>query len=382
MKVPLHIIRLYLKTARKYNKVVSRLQRGTVSTYQRKTFLQKLKKLLRTLRELEGQLKIAAATSTVVLMLNTTPVQAQDVPTSTLGPFVRQNRAVNPLREPLFTGDDPAIAAIDFDDDGDVDIVQGEYDYFGKGHLRYFQNQSKDGSPLYEELKGENNPLNGIAAMTSGVAPAFADIDRDGDLDLFLGQNGWSNYYESTRGIEYYRNDEGIFTQQSGAWNETTKEGNPFDGVILGQDVRPVFVDFDTDGDLDAIIGSYMWTGAPEYTTYYIHYYKNNGSGVFESSPLNLDNNPSTWSSLSPAVADVDGDGDYDIVLGSYNYAELLYYRQDTPGNFVQEWDPWDPVAKTGNPFAEFEVGAKASPAFIDFNQDGFLDLFVAGEFL
>lgn len=381
MKVPPHIVGLYFKTARKYNKVVSKLQRPTVSPYERKSFLQKLKKLLRTLRTLEAQVKIAAATGGVILFLNSNPASAQAPASSTLGPFVKQSRMLNPLREPLFTGENPVITAVDFDADGDVDIVEGEYDYYGNGFLRYFENQSASGAPLYEELTGEKNPFDGIVAMTSGVAPAFADIDKDGDLDLFLGQNGWSNYYYYEGGIEYYRNDEGNFSRQTGPWNETTMEGNPFDGLTLGNDVRPVFVDFDRDGDVDVIIGSYLWSGAPDYTSYYIHYYQNNGSGTFTASPINLDTNPGyAWGDLSPAVADVDNDGDYDIVLGSYNYSELIYYRQDTPGNFVKEWDVWDPVAKTGNPFSGFEVGGSASPVFVDFNQDGHLDLFVADE--
>lgn len=380
MKVPPHLIGLYKKTARRYNKLISKIQRDTVSSYERNTFLHRLKKLFKKLKHLEAQLKIAAATGVIVLSLNSGQLQAQTAPASTLGPFVKQNRIANPLREPLFTGDTPAITGVDFDKDGDLDIVLGEYDYLGGGFLRYFENQTAQGSAIYLEKAGEENPFAGIRAATSGVAPAFADIDEDGDLDVFLGQDGWTYTYDmATTGIEYYRNDAGIFTRQTGVWDETTKEGNPFRGVNLDTYVRPVFVDFDKDGDQDCILGSFK-SGYPYNENTFVHYYQNNGNGTLTSSSFTFDDNPYLWGRVSPAVADVDKDGDYDLVIGSYQYDRLVYYRQDTPGNFIRENTAWDPVAKTGNPFFDFQVGSNASPAFIDFNQDGKLDLFVADE--
>ena len=382
MKVPPHIVRLYVKTARRYNKIVTKLQRETVSPYQRKTFLHKLRTLLRRLRDLQAQLKIAAATGTVTLALNVTTALAQEVPpASALGPFIKQDRINNPLREPIFNDSDPAIAVIDYDKDGDFDVVLGEYDYWYGARLRYLENQSAQGSPLYIEQFDEGNPFDGIRASTSAAAPAFADIDGDNDLDLFIGQNGWGSYYgQSDQGIEYYRNDDGVFTLETGQWNEATKEGNPLGGISLGQYVKPAFVDFDKDGDQDVIIGSYLWTGYPTYLTQHIHYYQNNGSGTFTSSPVTINQPISLWNSIAPAVSDLDDDGDYDIVLGSYNYGVMIYLKQVSPGSFDVEWEEWDPVAKTGNPFVNFELGSNASPVFIDFNQDGLLDLFVADE--
>ena len=383
MNVTPHLIRLYVRTSRRYKKIISRLQRQSVTTWQRKTFLYELQKLARRLRGLQAQLRITAATGTLVLMLNAGQLQAQTIPTPTLGPFIKQDRLTNPLREPVFTNREPALAIVDFDSDGDMDIVLGENNYnyndFG-GYLRYFENQTSAGKPLYVE-RVDDNPFSGIRSRTSGVAPAFADIDNDGDADLLLGQNGWTQYDEPPPGgIEYYRNDDGTFSKQTGAWDALNKTGNPFDGISLGNYVRPVFVDFDKDGDEDVIIGSYDYTGFPDYLVHYIHYYRNDGSGNFASSPVTINTPLYTYNTLSPAVADLDEDGDYDILLGAYNYDELIYLQQVAPGSFDVVSGPWDPVAKTGNPFDGRKVGSNASPAFIDFNQDGHLDLLLADE--
>lgn len=387
MKVAPHLIRLYVKTSRRYKKLISKLQRNALtSSYERARCLHELRKVVARLRALRTQLRLAAATGTVALLLNTGQAMAQTTVPSTLGPFVKQNRLTNPLREPILTGDDPALAIVDFDGDGDMDVVAGENSYgsrtlpFG-GYLRYFENQTAQGNPLFLERDGKNNPFDGIKAITSGVAPAFADIDADGDLDLFLGQNGWTNYYASQPGgIEYYRNDKGVYSKQTGAWDADAKTGNPFNNVVLGTYVRPVFVDFDTDGDLDVIIGSYQYVGPPDYARV-VSYFQNDGKGNFTPSPITVNGPVNIFRAISPAVGDMDDDGDYDILLGSYNYGTLYHYlKQVTPGTFDVETGPWDPATKTGNPFDGFAVGANASPAFVDFDKDGHLDLFVADE--
>ena len=393
MKVPPQLISLYWKTARKYRKLATRIHRQGITPYQRHNLLQRLHKVLRKLEEVRTQLRMAAATGTLVLLLNQTPASAQlspitDAPVPTpnpLGPFVKQDRINNPLREPLFTGWEPDITAVDFDRDGDLDVVLGSYDYNG-GSLRYFENKLSDGHPVYMEREGLDNPFHGIHALTQSASPALADIDGDGDLDLFIGQRGafiQSQYpYSYSRGIEYHRNDAGTFTAQTGAWDTDTKVGNPFDGLQLGNSVSPRFVDFDSDGDLDLIAGSRTNSGFPYYIEKHVHYYQNDGSGSFSPSDITLDTTPYyNWSDrIFPTLADLDDDGDFDMVMGTFYDGNLKYYRQETPGNFIEQTAEWDPVARTGNPFQGFEVGRHVSPVFADFDGDGNIDLFVADE--
>ncbi len=119
----------------------------------------------------------------------------------------------------------------DVDGDGDLDAFIGERD----GNIFYFEN---DGG-TFTEITGAANPLNGVR-VGSFSTPTFADVDGDGDLDAFIGeQNGNINYFE---------NDGGTFTEITGA-------ANPFNGFDAGSYSSPTFADVDGDGDLDAFIG-------------------------------------------------------------------------------------------------------------------------------
>ena len=91
----------------------------------------------------------------------------------------------------ILVGSPAAIDPVDWDSDGDVDIIIGD----GTG-LRYFE-RSKDG---LTELLGAANPFVGIVA--NDPRPEAADLDGDGDMDLLLGDaTGRVRYFEC-RGAE------------------------------------------------------------------------------------------------------------------------------------------------------------------------------------
>jgi hypothetical protein len=93
----------------------------------------------------------------------------------------------------------PALA--DLDDDGDLDLVVGEWD----GVLNYYENVGNATSPTYEAVDGAASPFDGIDVYVDQVSyygakgsPAFADVDGDGDLDLVVGESdGDLHYYEN-----------------------------------------------------------------------------------------------------------------------------------------------------------------------------------------
>ncbi|NYT27915.1 MAG: VCBS repeat-containing protein [Candidatus Thiodubiliella endoseptemdiera] len=246
----------------------------------------------------------------------------------------------------------PTLA--DIDGDGDLDLV-GKDD----GTLKYYQNTGSTSSPAYEAKTGGNNPFNGIDVGIYS-APTLADIDSDGDLDLVVGENdGTLKYYQNTG------------TTSNPAYEAKTGDDNPFNGINAGYSSSPILVDIDGDGDLDLVVGERNGT---------LKYYQNTGTTSSPAYEVKTgDDNPfngiDVGYSSSPTLADIDGDGDLDLVMGEA-YGTLKYYQNTgTTSNPAYE-------AKTGdsNPFDGIDVGDYSAPVLADIDGDGDLDLVVGGQ--
>ncbi len=192
----------------------------------------------------------------------------------------------------------PTVA--DIDNDGDVDIFVGSY----AGNILYFENTGTVSSPHFNTP--QENPF-GLTPTNGFAAPCFVDIDSDGDLDLFAGEyEGNTKYFENT----------GTITQA----NFATPVMNPFGIIAVGYVGTPAFADLDHDGDFDLFIGEMYGN---------IRYFANTGtpqSPVF-ASPIN---NPfgivPTNYYCFPVFADMDHDGDLDLMIGELD-ANLQYFE-------------------------------------------------------
>ena len=200
----------------------------------------------------------------------------------------------------------PHPAFADIDGDGDQDLVFGD----GNGNLYYYENTGTASAPTYTERTGTTNPWNGID-VGEGAHAEFADIDGDGDQDLVVGESdGNLNYYENTG------------TASAPTYTVRTGPDNPWNGIDVGNQSSPEFVDIDGDGDLDLVIGE---------TSGNLNYYENTGTASVPIYTERTDtDNP--WNGIdvgnfsNPAFADIDGDGDQDLVIGENN-GTLLYYE-------------------------------------------------------
>ena len=161
-------------------------------------------------------------------------------------------------REPfngLECGHPPHLVFGDVDADGDLDLVSGE---LTAATARYFENTGNAIAPAFVERTGAANPFAGIAP--GRTAPAFGDLDGDGDLDVVAGQfNGSFDYYENTAAPRVPRS--------SSAPAARTRSTGPRRGGFS----TPALGDVDRDGDLDLVAG--------DEANGQFHYFENTGTG-------------------------------------------------------------------------------------------------------
>ncbi len=299
----------------------------------------------------------------------------------------------------------------DIDNDGDQDLIWG--DFFSRS-LYYIENQGTAASPSMQ-LVSSVFPINSDSVYTSGYnMPRFVDIDGNGLLDLFV-----SVLYDPTvpQSLMYFKN-EGTPQQP----NHIKITDDFIYTLDAGNNSHPVFIDIDGDGDLDLFIGSLNnplgslhffenqgTSSNPEYfyaDSLYagiqsdlsvvpsfgdldndgdydlligrfdgkISFYRNDGTAsnpdfiyVEELRDVNQ-NIIDIGTSASPFLIDIDGDNDYDLVIGAFNGRFYLYKNVGDAFNYSFEL--------VENYFSDLDVGDNSTPVLFDYSGDGKLELF------
>lgn len=231
-----------------------------------------------------------------------------------------------------------SVAFADVDGDNDLDVL-----IVGQTKLRMSSKlYTNDGSGGFTEKTGTP-----FQAVENGSV-TFADVDGDNDNDVLITGRG------STANIsKLYIND--------GSGNFTVKGDTPFDGVGFSLDVA--FADVDGDNDLDVLITGITANPRIRISKLYI----NDGLGNYSEKTDTPFDGVDTGSS---AFADVDGDGDMDVLITGFNKSEApstRLYLNDGDGTFTEMSD------------TPFESVAKSSIAFADVDGDNDNDVLITG---
>jgi hypothetical protein len=201
-----------------------------------------------------------------------------------------------------------------------------------------------------------------------GPGASVGDVNGDGLEDMFVG------------GAKFYS---GIFyiQQTNGTFKSTYLAGVAEDKLKLGEDLGSLLVDMDRDGDLDLYIARGGTEGKPGADSFQDVIYTNDGKGNFTLSPNALP--VFTESNAAVRALDFDRDGDLDLYVSGRNVAfqypmgtvsRLL--RNDSKPGAIKYTD----MTKTWAPEL-LEERLSCDAVCTDFNQDGWVDLVVAGEF-
>jgi hypothetical protein len=247
------------------------------------------------------------------------------------------------------------LTFIDIDNDGDKDLFWG--DFFEPSLLLIENTAGACESPQLQSEPRPFPPSNPVS--TSGYnAPTLADWGQDGNLDLFVGVLGgaYSANTTLTDNLHFYeRGDDGTFHHRTARFIYS---------VDVGSESMPAVGDLDSDGDADLLLANKI---DPDSTsTSLVYRFVNQGTAgdpvLQQDGVLDL---PEGYH-YAPALGDLDGDGDADLLLGTWK-GNIAYYRNTGGGAF-------EPVNQT---LASIPRGSNSAPALGDIDGDGDLDLFV-----
>lgn len=275
----------------------------------------------------------------------------------------------------------PTPNLADFDNDGDLDLLCGEFlDGFS-----YFENQGTRREPKFAAAR--RLPFTMDLQM---IVPVAVDWDGDGDVDILCGdEDGRIAFIENSGVVK-----DGLPAFKSPVYLK--QEASEIDAGALA---TPVAIDWDNDGDTDLLCGN---------TAGYILYFENlSGAGVenprfaapkyveaggttlrIMAGPNGSIQGPaeSKWGYTTLSAADWDGDGLTDLIVNSI-LGKVVWYRNTgtrsvprlAPAQMVEvawEGEPpktqfawWKPAPR------ELATQWRTTPVAIDLNKDRKVDL-------
>lgn len=257
------------------------------------------------------------------------------------------------------------VAVGDYDNDGWPDIYVANY---GKNRL-YHNNHDGTFTDVAEKA--------GVALGGWSAGPSWGDYDHDGRLDLFVpGYGKFDVDLHKTCDLQgaqiacgplsllgepdhlFHNNGDGTFTDVSVKAGVSDPKG--YSGWAS------TFVDVDDDGWVDLVVAN---DSRPNYL------YRNRHDGTFEDdsflSGFALTEDGRTMAAMGIAVGDYNRDGKVDFYVSNFADDYSVLFRNDGDGIF-SDVTTQAGLMRPSIPFLKWGTG------FLDYDNDGWLDLFVA----
>lgn len=243
---------------------------------------------------------------------------------------------------------------------------------------QYFQEIGKNIGLDFTHSLGADEMTNIIESVGGGAA--FLDFDQDGYIDIYVCSGTWIEGFSKSEKPKELPTNHLYRNLQNGTFEDVTKKANVDDpnysmGITVG--------DFNNDGFPDIYLSNYG-----ENTLY-----ENKGNGTFSDVTKRANVNGGNLCSVGAVWFDYDNDGLLDLFVGNYlNFDPeyKYYYAPDGfPGPLAYDSQPDVLYQNKGDGLFEDVTsdmgiddidGRAMGVGAADYNDDGFVDIYVAND--
>lgn len=288
--------------------------------------------------------------------------------------------------EMIDLGIDAIPTTMDIDADGDLDLLVS-----GINHLNEEINQSQFASiTLFENVGTAQEPvytlkekdyLGLLSIETPYLCPTVGDLNNDGVLDLLIG---------NARGRLWYVENQAASNEAADFGERVLLEDIEEQVLDVGVNARPAMYDLNEDGYMDFVVGeqagninyyeggegfsftlvTQKWGNVKTNITY-ADTIRNNDQEIIDTLYYVL-----TEGNSHPAFADIDGNGEVDLMVGSSWGRMYLYMNINTEDGYFWPEKGWLQDEASGRQ-VDKDLGESIAPHMVDFDADGYLELIV-----